>query len=59
MIVPIANVISINGNPIRNHLINVIWCPNFSLNPTATTPALDPISVPLPPKSAPIANAPP
>jgi hypothetical protein len=57
IIVPIANVISINGNPILNHLLKVMRCPNFSLNPTATIPALDPINVPFPPRSAPNAKA--
>jgi hypothetical protein len=55
--VPIANVININGNPILNHLLKVIGCPSFSAKPAATTPALDPIKVPFPPRSAPNAKA--
>ncbi len=54
--VPIASVINIKGIPVLNHLLKVIECPNFSDKPAATTPALEPIKVPFPPKSAPSAN---
>ncbi len=53
----IAKVIIINGKHILIHLVKDMWCPNFTLNATGTTPALDPIKVPLPPKSAPNARA--
>ena len=51
--VPIATEESINGNPILKKRLNVIKYPFFSANPAATTPALEPISVPLPPRFAP------
>jgi hypothetical protein len=57
MTVPMAVVIIIKGNPTLNHLLKLIGWPFFSLIPAATTPALDPMSVPLPPKSAPKASA--
>ena len=53
MTVPIAVVININGNPTLNHLLKLIGWPFFSLTPADTTPALDPIRVPFPPKFAP------
>ncbi len=48
---------SINGNPILKNLIKDMPCPNFMLKPAATTPALEPMKVTLPPKSAPSARA--
>jgi hypothetical protein len=57
MIVPMAKVTNINGKPILNHLLKLIRYPNLSDNPAATTPALEPIRVPFPPKSAPNAKA--
>jgi hypothetical protein len=55
--VPMATVKSINGNPILKKRLNVIRYPFFSANPAATTPALEPISVPFPPQFAPNDNA--
>ena len=54
---PRATVKIINGNPILNHRIKLILCPYFKEIPTATTPALEPIQVPFPPRSAPNAKA--
>ena len=45
---PRATVKIINGNPIFNHRIKLILCPYLIEIPTATTPALEPINVPLP-----------
>ena len=56
---PRATVKIIKGIPIFNHLVKLILCPYFIEMPTATTPALEPISVPLPPRSAPNAKSPP
>jgi hypothetical protein len=47
---------SMNGKPKRIHHVNDIWSPNFSLSPAATTPTLDPIKIPLLPRSAPRAK---
>ena len=49
---PRATVKIIKGNPILNQRIKLIFCPSFKDIPTATTPALEPIKVPFPPKSA-------
>ena len=57
MTVPIATVIIMNGKPTLNHLLKLIGWPCFSLMPAATIPALDPISVPLPPRFAPSDSA--
>ena len=54
---PRATVNIINGNPILNHRIKLILCPYFREIPTATTPALEPIQVPFPPRPAPNAKA--
>jgi hypothetical protein len=54
---PRATVNTINGNPILSHLVKLILCPYFIEIPAATTPALEPIKVPLPPRSAPNAKA--
>ena len=54
---PIATVVIIKGNPMLNHLMKLIGLPYFSLIPAATTPALELIKVPFPPRSAPKANA--
>ena len=54
---PTATEESINGNPILKKRLNVIKYPFFSANPAATTPALEPISVPLPPRFAPSDSA--
>jgi hypothetical protein len=53
----IAVVKIINGKPILRKRLNVIVCPCFSAKPAAIMPALDPISVPFPPKPAPKAKA--
>src|SRR5215207_3889063 len=53
---PRATVNIINGNPILNHWIKLILCPYFREIPIATTPALDPIQVPFPPRPAPNAK---
>src|SRR5688500_4543582 len=54
---PIAVVSIINGKPTLRKRLNVILYPCFSDKPTAIMPALDPISVPFPPKPAPKAKA--
>jgi len=54
---PRATVNIINGNPIFNHLIKLIFCPYFKKIPTATIPVLEPINIPLPSRSAPSAKA--
>src|SRR5215208_6097660 len=54
---PRATVKIIKGNPILNQRIKLILCPYFKDTPAATTPALEPIKVPFPPKSAPNAKA--
>src|ERR687897_3445772 len=54
---PRATVNIINGNPVLNQRIKLILCPYFKAIPAATTPALEPIKVPFPPKSAPNAKA--
>ncbi|MGI0050602.1 MAG: hypothetical protein ACRD8K_02595 [Nitrososphaeraceae archaeon] len=54
---PRTTVKIIKGKPILNHRIKLILCPYFNEIPTATTPALEPINVPLPPRSAPNAKA--
>src|SRR5438093_11950479 len=51
--VPTATVAIMNGKPALNHRLKLIEWPFFSLIPAAIIPALDPISVPLPPKFAP------
>ena len=53
----IAVVNIINGKPTLRKRLNVIVYPCFSARPTAIMPALDPISVPFPPKPAPKAKA--
>jgi hypothetical protein len=55
--VPIAVVIIMKGKPTLIHLLKLIGWPCFSLMPAATMPALEPMSVPLPPKFAPSESA--
>ena len=47
----------VKGNPILNHSRKVSRKPYLALIPAATTPALEPIKVRLPPRSAPRARA--
>ena len=54
--VPTRTVRIINGNPTLINLLNVIPKRSFSANPSAMIAALEPISVPLPPKFAPNDN---
>jgi hypothetical protein len=53
---PKTTVKIIKGNPILNQRIKLILCPYLREIPTATTPALESINVPLPPMSAPNAK---
>src|SRR5919106_5567089 len=55
-IMPMVTVMMVNGKPTLNHWLKVSLKPYFALIPAATTPALEPISVRFPPKSAPRAS---